>query len=396
MATHLLLTYDFPPMGGGIARWMAALADRYPDLIVSTGRMPGSDAVDRGFPNRVDRTRVAAARLRTVPGLLRWARRATLLTRRHDVDFVWCGVLKPAGYPARWVHERLGVPYGVMLQGGDLLILQHHIHRSRLKWQAARALLSSASVLVAISQYTRELCISVLSELELPVTPEKVRVVPLGTDPDFFRPGIPTDDVRRRYGLGEGRWLLTVARLVAHKGVDTVIQAVARLAADHPDLRYAVVGSGQRLSELRALADQLNVADRVSFLTGVPDADLPALYNAADIYLGVSRRAENGVEGFGISLVEASACGRPVIGGRSGGIPDAVRDGETGLLVDSEKPEEVAAAVGRLLGDPALAARLGAGGRAAVESYYNWDRVVSDLRSIAGDFTRPLPSAVSA
>ena len=164
----------------------------------------------------------------------------------------------------------------------------------------------------------------------------------------------------------------------------------------HPDLRYAVVGSGQRLSELRALADQLGVADRVSFLTGVPDADLPALYNAADIYLGVSRRAENGVEGFGISLVEASACGRPVIGGRSGGIPDAVRDGETGLLVDSEKPDEVAAAVGRLLGDPALAARLGAGGRAAVESYYNWDRVVSDLRSIAGDFTRPLPSAVSA
>ena len=324
-------------MGGGIARWMAALADRYPDLIVSTGRMPGSDAVDRGFPNRVDRTRVAAARLRTVAGLLRWARRATLLTRRYDVEFIWCGVLKPAGYPARWVHERLGVPYGVMLQGGDLLILQHHIHRSRLKWQAARALLSSASVLVAISQYTRELCVSVLNELELPVTPEKVRVVPLGTDPEFFRPGIPTDEVRRRYGLGDGRWLLTVARLVAHKGVDTVIQAVARLAPEHPDLRYAVVGSGQRLSELRALADQLGVADRVSFLTGVPDADLPALYNAADIYLGVSRRAENGVEGFGISLVEASACGRPVIGGRSGGIPDAVRDGETGLLVDSEK-----------------------------------------------------------
>jgi phosphatidylinositol alpha-1,6-mannosyltransferase len=131
------------------------------------------------------------------------------------------------------------------------------------------------------------------------------------------------------------------------------------------------------------------MADRVRFLTGVPDADLPALYNCAEIYLGVSRLMEQRVEGFGISLAEASACGVPVIAGRSGGIPEAVRDGETGLLVDAERPEAVAAAVERLLDDHALRARLGAAGRRAVETQFNWDRVTADLRRLGHEFGAP-------
>ena len=117
-------------------------------------------------------------------------------------------------------------------------------------------------------------------------------------------------------------------------------------------------------------------------LNEVPDRDLPALYNSAEIYLGVSRLLEHRVEGFGISLAEASACGIPVIAGRSGGIPEAVRDGETGLLVDAERPEAVVEAVRRLLDDPALRARLGTAGRRVVETHFNWDRVAADLARI--------------
>ena len=91
---------------------------------------------------------------------------------------------------------------------------------------------------------------------------------------------------------------------------------------------------------------------------------------------------EQRVEGFGISLVEASACGLPVVAGRSGGIPEAVRDQETGLLVDAERPEPVRDALARLLRDPALRARLGSAGRRAVEEFYNWDRVTAELRRI--------------
>jgi phosphatidyl-myo-inositol dimannoside synthase len=384
MSPHLLLTYDFPPIGGGIARWMAELAKRYPagSLVVSTGQSGDSSDVDASFPNRVDRLGISSRRLRTIQGILLWSRRVAVLARSTDAEFIWCGNIKPAAYPARWTMERTGVPYGILFHGGDLLILQHQIHQSAVKRTAAAALLSSAAVLVANSEWTRDRCLTVLSELEIDVPADRVRVVPLGADPGFFRPGLDTRDVRARYGLESGRWLVSVARLTRHKGIDTALKALARLRPRHPDLGYAVVGTGEERQALEAEARDLGVADRVRFLTDVPDRDLPAIYNCAEVYLGVSRLMEQRVEGFGISLAEASACGIPVIAGRSGGIPAAVRDGETGVLVDADGVDAVAEAVSGLLLDPGLRARLGAAGRRAVESHYNWDRVTADLRRI--------------
>ncbi len=381
MATHLLLTYDFPPIGGGIARWMAELARRYPpgSLVVSTGQSGDASDVDAGFPNRIDRLPIPSRRLRTIQGILLWSRRVAVLARSTDAEFIWCGNIKPAAYPARWTMERTGTPFGILLHGGDLLILQHQVHQSAIKRKTAAALLSSAAVLVANSEWTRDRCLTLLSELEIDAPPDRVRVVPLGADQVFFRPGLDPREVRARYGLEPGRWLLSVARLTRHKGIDTSLQALARLSGQYPDLRYAVVGSGEERQALEAEARELGVADRVRFLTDVPDRDLPALYNGAEIYLGVSRLMEQRVEGFGISLAEASACGVPVIAGRSGGIPAAVRDGETGLLVDADSVESVVDAVRRLLDDAPLRARLGAAGRRAVETRYNWDRVTADL-----------------
>ncbi len=381
MTTQLLLTYDFPPMGGGIARWMGELATRYPagSLVVSTGEQPGSGAVDPTFPNRIDRLPVPSRRLRTVQGLLLWSRRVAALTRSADAEFIWCGNLKPAAYPARWAAARLGTPYGVMVVGSDLLILQQQILRSPLKRRAAHALLGAASVVVAISRWTADLCLTILDRLQIEAAADLVRTLPLGTDPVFFQPRRDTREVRARYGLGERRWLLSVARLVAYKGLDTGLRVLAELSQDYPDLGYAIVGSGEQLSQLHAMTRTLGLEDRVRFLTDVPDRDLPALYNCAEVYLGLSRSTELDVEGFGISLVEASACGIPVVAARSGGIPDAVREGETGLLVDGERPDLVAEAVRQLLRNSELARRLGAGGRRAVETFYNWDRVTSEM-----------------
>ncbi len=396
MPRAFLLTFDFPPMGGGIARWMGELARRFPpeSLVVSTGSVLGSEASDASFPNPVDRVGVPARRLRTLKGLLLWSRRVTALARTAHPDFVWCGQLRPAAYPAKWINERLGTPYGIMVHGGDLLGLQHRIHQSRVKRGTARSLIASSSVLVANSNWTRDLCHQVLGELGLDAAEGFVRVVQLGTDPAQFHPAHPSEAIRSRYGLGDGRWLLTVARLVPHKGVDVALRALAALGGRYPDLRYAVVGQGDHLPVLETLAAELGVRDRVRFLTGVTDADLPAVYQAAEVYLGPSRQAGLDVEGFGIALLEASASGLPVVAGRSGGMPEAVTDGETGVLVDSEDPGAVAAAVGGLLADPERARRLGSAGRRAVERYYTWDRVVRDLQAIADEISalrRALP-----
>jgi phosphatidylinositol alpha-1,6-mannosyltransferase len=392
MAPQLLLTYDFPPIGGGIARWMAELAKRYPpgSLVVSTGQHPDAPDVDATFPNRVDRLPLPARRLRSLQGLLHWSRRAAVLTRQCGAEFIWCGNMKPAAYPAKWTMERLGTPFGVLLHGGDLLILQHQVHQSMLKRRTARALLSSAAVLVANSRWTRDCCLTLLSELEIEPAERQVQVVPLGADHVFFRPGADTGAVRERYQLEPGRWLLSVARLSRHKGIDTALKALSALRERYPDLRYAVVGAGEELDSLERQAVQLGIGDRVRFLTEVPDRDLPAIYNCAEVYLGVSRLMEQRVEGFGISIVEASACGIPVVAGRSGGIPEAVREGETGLLVDAERADVVSDALRTLLDDSGLRARLGAAGRRAAETYYNWDRVAADLARIGHEFAGPV------
>jgi phosphatidylinositol alpha-1,6-mannosyltransferase len=160
------------------------------------------------------------------------------------------------------------------------------------------------------------------------------------------------------------------------------MRAMGAVRAAHPTARYAIAGVGDRLPQLQQLQRDLGLDNVVRFLGAVSDDDLPALYNAADLYVGGSRRHDLLVEGFGISLVEASACGLAVVGGRSGGVPDAVREGETGILVDPDDPAAVAAGINELLADPARRKQLGAAGRRAVETYYNWDRVVKDLMEI--------------
>jgi phosphatidylinositol alpha-1,6-mannosyltransferase len=374
-------------MGGGIARMMSELAMRYPsgELIVSTGQADGEAPGDARFPNRIDRLGVPARRLKTLQGLILWSRRVRALVREHHPRFVWCGNLRPAAYPAKWARERDGVPYGVILYGGDLLGLRHNYAESLTKRLAARTLLGSAETLVAISRWTHDLACDVLRDLDLPDRTLRVRVIPLGTDPALFRPGRDPAALAARHRLPPGRWLATVARLVPHKGIDTTIRALPHLLGEFPDLRYAIVGQGSQLASLESLARETGVADRVHFLRDVGDDELPLAYALAEVYVGVSRETSRDVEGFGLSLIEASAAGKPVVAGRSGGMPDAVREGVTGLLTDPLDPEAVAGAIATILRDPALARRLGEGGRAAVETFYNWDRVVTDFRAISAE-----------
>lgn len=385
----LLITRDFPPENGGIARWMSEMAKRYPPgaLIISTGQMPGSLTSDSTFPNRIDRVSFPATRLKLAPGLLLWSHRVMALVQNRQPGFAWCGNFRPAAYPAKWAQVRTGLPYGIVLHGADLLTLQQRYRASRLKRLAARALLGSAVVLVTNSRWTQQLAAEVLRELGVACAVARLRVIPLGTDPEVFRPGIDAAPVMRAYGLPPGRWLLTVARLVPHKGVDITIQALALLKGDFPDLQYAIVGTGAHGAVLQHMARACGVADAVWFVPEVSDTMLPAFYNMAEIYVGMSRQTPRAVEGFGIAFLEASACGKPVVAGRSGGVPDAVRDEETGVLVDPESPVAVAGALRALLSTPQRGRALGAAGRRAVETFFHWDRVIADMRALSQVYT---------
>src|SRR6266511_647713 len=314
-------------MQTGIARMLGEVTRRYPrgELLVTTGQHRGSQDSDVRFSGAVvDRLPVPSKALRNFAGLLFWSRRAASLARQHKPRFAWCDSIRPCTYPAKWMHERVGTKYGVFVHGGDLLKELHPLHHSRFARKTAKALLGSAVAVVANSQWTREQAQKVLRELGLDPLAEMVRLVPLGTDPEQFRPGIDTHAVRSRYHLnGQAPWVLTVARLEPYKGVDMALRAVAQCRLDGLDVNYLVVGSGKKRKEYRRLAEGLKIADHVRFVGNVPEPVLPAVSNIAGAYIVLPRGAVGvRVEGLLEALAEASARGLLVIAAHSGGLAE--------------------------------------------------------------------------
>lgn len=275
------------------------------------------------------------------------------------------------------------IPYIVYVNGGDLLREKQKASRSVLKRATARRILGGASGIAATSAWVAELTREVMHQVGVNETPP-IAALDLGTDPGTFSPQRDTGALRRKWDVGDAPILLTVARLVPHKGQDTIIHALAVLSDEFPDLRYVLVGEGHDEARLLALAVDLRVADRVVFAGALTDAELPEAYATSTVYVGPSRvDKEINVEGFGISFLEASSSGLPVLAGDSGGVRSAVRDGETGLVIPPTNVAAWVAAIRELLRDENMRVAVGRTGREAVVSHYNWDRVARDTR----DFT---------
>lgn len=384
---HIFVTQDYAPDRGGMARRHVELCRRFaPDeMVVSTVAAAGADAFDRDEPYAIARQRFPFNRANRFTNQLRWARWLVRRVRADRTDLLHCGNVRPAGYAVWWAHRRTGVPYVVYVYGGDLLRELRKTARSRLKRASARRIFGDAAAVIAISPWSKGVAERLLAQLDLSGR-VPVATFDLGTDPAHFHPSRDTGALRRRLALGDAPLLLTVARLVRHKGQDVAIRALARLASDFPTLRYLVVGDGADEPRLRALAAELGVEDRVVFTGPLSDDEITEAYATSSVYVGLSR-VDNGinVEGFGISFIEASAAGLPIVAGDSGGVRSAVRDGETGFVVDPTDVEAVAGALATLLRDDELRARMGAAGRRAVETHYNWQRVAVDTARFVRD-----------
>jgi phosphatidylinositol alpha-1,6-mannosyltransferase len=284
---------------------------------------------------------------------------------------------------------RQRIPYLLYVNGGDLLREKNKTRRNMIKRRGARRILGSAAGIVATSKWVAELAGEVMEAAGIDMMPP-VGAFDLGTDPVTFSPSRDSRVLRERWGVDDAPLLLTVARLVPHKGQDQAIRALAALKDVFPDLRYVMVGEGHDESRLKGLASDLRVADRIVFAGLLPDAELPEAYATSTLYVGLSRiDREINVEGFGISFLEAAASGIPAIAGDSGGVRSAVRDGETGIVVPASDTPAISAAIASLLRDDMRRQAMGRAARRAVETHYNWDRVARDTReftySVVGD-----------
>jgi phosphatidylinositol alpha-1,6-mannosyltransferase len=384
---HLFVTQDYGPDLGGMARRHVEICRRLsPDPVtVSTVAASDAGAFDSGEPYPIHRQRFGFARANRTANRIRWAR--DLSGMAGDFDVIHAGNIRASGYAAWWAARRARIPYLVYVNGGDLL-REKRKAKSLTRRLGARRIFSSAAGIVATSRWVADLSADVMRSVGVR-TPPPIRAFDLGTDPAWFYPRADNGVLRARWNVGSAPLIITVARLVPHKGQDMGIRALARLRPEFPELRYVLVGEGPEEQRLRELATSLGVGDRVVFAGVLDDLELPDAYSTATVYLGASRiEREIDVEGFGISFIEAAACGLPSVAGDSGGVRSAVRDGETGLLVSPVDVGAIAGALELLLRDESLRTDMGAAGRAAVETHYNWDRVASDTRAFARDVTR--------
>ncbi len=382
---HLFVTQDYAPDLGGMARRHVELCRRFApeSVIVSTVASAGAPPFDRGEPYRIVREPFAFAAAKRFSSQLTWSGHLARLCR-DGVDVVHLGNIRPCGYAVEIAMRRVPTPYLVYVNGGDLLRERQKTAESVAKRWSARDIFGRAAGIVANSSWTAALAREVMTAVGVATAPP-VAAIDLGTDPAQFAPARDSGALRRRLGIGGARLVLTVARLVPHKGQDVAMRAIAALGASAGDTHYVIVGEGDDAPRLRALSESLGLGARVHLTGALSDADIAEAYATADVYIGLSRvDSAINAEGFGISFVEASASGTPCIAGDSGGVRSAVRDGVTGFVVSPTDEAAVAAALRRLLGDDALRASMGNAGRRAVESHYNWDRVARQTL----DFTR--------
>jgi glycosyltransferase involved in cell wall biosynthesis len=318
-----------------MARRHVELCRRFGDgettvMSVSTVASRGADRFDQHEDYRIYRQPFPFERANRFSNQLRWARWLTS-NRAPKFDVLHCGNIRPVGYGVRWTNRQLDTPYLVYVNGGDLLRERRKAEASAVKRMSARSILGNAAGIVATSKWVAQLATDVMREVGVEKLPP-VAALDLGTDPDHFTPSRDTGGLRRRWGVGDAPIMLTVARLVPHKGQDIGIRALAMLSHDFPGLRYIMVGEGHDEQRLRELARELRVSDKVGFVGAMRDDELPEAYATSTIYLGASRVDRDiNVEGFGISFLEAGASGVPSVAGDSGGVRSAGVPGATAV-----------------------------------------------------------------
>ena len=369
IVNFLVVSTDFSPRSWGIGAYTKELSTSLSKgnqvTVLATG-IPNAKTFDHGCSYRIIRT-PSVPILRHIALLIYipW------IIRRYNIDAILHIVWITSLISHLW-YCLIPVPYFVSVFGTEIRD-DKRSWRRRVKyylkgWRIVA--LRKARGIFPISYYSARLVMS------LGIEQSCIEVIFGGIDTQRFKP-IANDQRSNKQ-----KKLLTVSRLDLNKGHDRVLEALSILKNQGLVPKYTIVGQGPEEMRLRKITQSLGLGNQVEFTGFVPDNQLPAVYTSCNIYVMASREIPGRldlVEGFGISFLEASASGLPVVAGNSGGISDAVQNGKTGLLVNPDDPEDIASAIKRLLVDTNLARRLGNEGRRWTETQMSWEHVAERL-----------------
>jgi len=391
-AKFLLLTHGMPPpFRGGSGRYLYNIFTRLPDIDitifteVSRAKEPPT-ALDSVrfirrryiFPYSNPAHPSLVRKLAKLRMMILWALDLIGLCVRSRPDCIFVGQARDAGPSAMLAKWLFGIPYIVFVYGEELTKAQ----RLPLRAQIIRMVCRQANKVITISDFTME-------ELVMQgIDREHIALVTPGTDCEQFTPNLDATDLRAELAPDDHMILLTIGRLTKRKGHAQVISVLPRILKHVPKLLYVIVGTdvgeGPRLHQLVV---DLEIEKHVHFTGHVEEEDIPKFLNACDVFIMANYEIEEtrDTEGFGIVFLEANACGKPVIGGRTGGVQSAVVDGETGLLVNATNKDELTNAILELFTNRKLAHRLGQLGRKRVVTQFSWESKAIAVQKIAED-----------
>jgi len=345
--SYVLVTDDYPPQRGGVARYLGELV-RYSNGAMRAIVPEGHETIG---PGKVTSRRFSHS---LWPRWWPIVRACRAVNQSREVIVV--SHLLPIG-TAAWCSRLLGgAPYALICHGLDVRCVM----RTPWKRWLSRRILRSAVAVIANSASTAD-AVKAISGVTADI------VYPGGAKTDL--PERETARTRLGIGLNE-HVILAVARLVERKGIDRLIDAVNMLPRSDA-IRVVIVGNGPELPILRSLAE--GSPHRVDFYPDASDACVAEWYASADVFCLPVRDSRFDVEGFGIVYIEAASAGLPVIATRTGGVTEAVIDGETGVLIEGGDPRDVARALMRILGDRDVRDRLGRAGRERALRDFRWD-----------------------
>lgn len=363
----LCITNDFGPRAGGIETFVIGLIERMPrnSVIVYTSAQGDTAEYDRRWLENhgVEVIRDKRKILLPTP---RVARAVTQLLKSRGATRVFFGAAAPLGLLSHRLRKA-GATRIVALTHG------HEVWWAKLwpfTW-AIRRIGSGVDVLTYLGNFTEQ---AISRSLSKSARASMVRIAP-GIDTSHFAPVVDSHLLKQELDLEGKRVIVSVGRLVHRKGQDTLVEALPKIVERHPNAHLLFVGVGPHLEYIHKRAIQLDVLSHISFVGRVQYADLPRFICVGEIFAMPSRSRLAGleVEGLGIVYLEASACGLPVVGGISGGAPDALLEGETGFAVDGLNPAAVAEKILYLLDNPEVASKMGARGRQWIADEWEWE-----------------------
>ncbi len=363
----LWITNDLPPRAGGIEQFVGNLLARGPvasTVVVGPGNEDGV-AHDATLPYEVVR---APGRVLPTPAVRRLV---ADVAARHRPDVVVLGAMWPLGELAPWLRREVA-PVVAISHGHEAGLVSTKL--GHLVGRATRGV----HTLTTISDYTEDL-----------LTPRsragRIVRIPPGVDVEAFHPGLDGTSLREGWGVPvEAPVVGCLSRMVDRKGQDTMLRIWPRIREAHPDAWLVLPGVGPLQEQLREAAAALGPDAQVVLPGRVGWADLASAHAAFDVFAMPCRTRLRGldVEGLGIVFLEAQAVGVPAVAGDSGGAPETVVDGTTGLVVDGHDDGDVLRAVTALLADPARREAMGRAGREHAVANWSWDVIAARFAEV--------------